>query len=433
YIRIYNDNGLDITPAVSRKNILPESSQIQIYSREITGLKKILGRTEIGFSQKTLFAGTVQVIITLCLLILIFTASIIMVIKWRITAIVTRPLEAFLDAAKSLSHGNFSSPLAIPSDDEIGLLALEFNKMQDNFKKNQDHLVHSQKMDTIGTLAGGIAHDFNNILGGIIGNISLLRYKMKSESGLVNLSEIDGYLQSVEAISNKAAALSKQLLSLSRRNELSLVPVDLCRIISDIVGICEKTFDRKVAIVSAPCPGSSVVLGDPAQIEQAILNICINAAHSMTIMRSSGEAQGGKLQITLSGPVFPAESSQFFFCNSQLPYWEISVSDEGVGIDSENISKIFDPFFTTKKKEQGSGLGMTTVYTILRHHSGFITIDSEKNKGTKVSLYIPVYEGKGEMKPTETNESDQIPKGEGLVLVADDEDYILHLAGSVLS
>ena len=433
FCRVYDNTGKLVSPPEYAAPADLSDSNISIYTETIitdTGTK--LGYVEIGFSKKKLIASLAHFPVILFSVLALFTAVIIYTIRRRINRIVTEPLKGFLETARLLSKGYFAHNIAISSDDEIGLLAREFNLMKDDLKKNQDLLVHSQKMESVGTLAGGIAHEFNNILGGIIGNISLLRYKIKNGKGKINTAEIDEYLESMELISKKAALLSKQLLTLSRSNNSSQVPVDLCSVIPGILEICAKTFDSRIKISAPPCPDSALVMADPTQIEQAVLNICINAAHSMTIMRKNAEMQGGNLHLSLSGPVIPSGSNTYFNSESDILYWQITIADQGVGMSKEDIERIFDPFFTTKTRAQGSGLGMTMVYSIISRHGGFITIDSEKEKGTEVSLFIPTYSDAAVPDARVSNR--KFPnKGEGLILIADDEEFILQLAGSILS
>ena len=435
YCRVYDAAGRIVSPAEYAKPADLSRTNISRYSHQVINVSgKVLGHVEIGFSRRVLIAGLAHFPIILFTILALFTAIIVLILRRRINSIVTIPLQDFLETAKLLSQGYFSREITISSDDEIGLLALEFNKMKDDLKKNQDLLVHSQKMESIGTLAGGIAHEFNNILGGIIGNLSLLRFKLKNGSGKINASEIDEYLESIETISQKAAGLSKQLSTLSRRHDSSLIPVDLCTVIPGVLDICAKTFDRKIAITGPQCTDTAFVLADPIQIEQAVLNICINAAHSMTIMRKNIGIQGGNLRISLHGPVLPSAKNTYFYCDSEISYWQIKINDDGVGMSKEEIERIFDPFFTTKTRAQGSGLGMTIVYSIISKHDGFVTIDSVKDKGTEVSLFIPVYAENTVVKKNGRKSGRKLPpKGEGLVLIADDEDYILQLAGSILS
>ena len=150
----------------------------------------------------------------------------------------------------------------------------------------------------------------------------------------------------------------------------------------------------------------------------------------MTIMRPTGEPQGGKLVLGLYGPVFPTGDTSQFSCSSETPYWAITVSDEGVGMDESEIARVYDPFFTTKNN-QGSGLGMTMVYSIINRHAGFVAIESQKGKGTSVTLHLPEHKVAKETvkKPRKKG---FVPKEHRVVLLVDDEDYIRKMARSIL-
>jgi len=429
FVRITDSRGHTVSSCSPSNKI--DKPQGTLFSRKIVSRKgRVIGSVEIFFSRAKLYAGIGHVIAIIFFMMFSFSAVVILIIRKKISRIISEPLRSFLDSARKLSRGNISTPIDIPAEDEIGLLAHEFNLMMSDLKRNQNLLIQTQKMETIGTLASGIAHDFNNILGGIIGNISLLRYKLKT--GTAAKAEIDEHLYSVETISHKAAALSRQLLTFSQRQQLSLESVDLCDIIGNVISICERSFGYAINICEKRCSGSAMTLGDPTQIEQAVLNVCINAAHAMTIMRNKGETQGGKLCLELHGPAIPACDKYNVPCNIEIPYWGITITDEGVGMEAEEITRIFDPFFTKKEAGQGSGLGMTMVYTIVSRHAGFVTIDSEQGKGTSVTLHFPLHQKDESFNPIE-NTVFARSNDNSLILIADDEEYILSLARSILS
>jgi signal transduction histidine kinase/CheY-like chemotaxis protein len=366
----------------------------------------------------------------IAILILFPAFAAVFIIRRKIRKLISEPLAQLLKSAQDLSPGSASRRIVIPADIEISSLALEFNRIMEDLKREQERRETSQKVETIGKLAGGIAHDFNNILGGIIGNISLLRYKIRS--GTISDEEIEGYLHSVEVISQKAVSLSKQLLSLSKSRESATNPVNLADVINNVVRICRKTLDRRIEVTARSLPENAITSGDPGQIEQAVLNVCINAAHAMTIMRSAEETQGGKLVLGLYGPVFPTSETEQFSCSREHPYWAVTVKDEGVGMDEGAITRIYDPFFTTKEG-QGTGLGMTMVYSIINRHAGFVLIESEKGKGTSVTLHLPEHKTEKETAVTTPKKTAIAKENRGLVLLVDDEDYIRKMATSILT
>lgn len=297
-------------------------------------------------------------------------------------------------------------------------------------EKKENLLRQAQKMETIGTLASGIAHDFNNILGSIIGNISLIEYKIRS-GDIIPMGELSDMIETIDRASNRAADMVKQLLTLSSKKEVSLSPIDLNPVLKNVLHICRNTFDKVVSLEVTYADGAAMVLGDNVQIEQTVLNLCINAYHSMTIMKDKEEEAGGTIKVSLK-KVFP---DNIFLSQhpgaAPGPYWLISVEDSGVGIPEAVLSKIFDPFFTTKGTGRGTGLGLAVAYNIIKQHSGFIDVSSSQNTGTTFSCYFPGLESAN---PEKCPESKGIyVHGKGTILVVDDEAIMRDVAGSILT
>ena len=184
----------------------------------------------------------------------------------------------------------------------------------------------------------------------------------------------------------------KILLSLSRGQELPFSIVDLNQIVQDTIKICERTLDKSVEITFIPCDGKAEVSAYPAQIEQILLNLCINAAHAMTIMRPTGDKKGGKLKIEIQNISVGKNMINTIPDATEGNYRLLSVEDSGVGIPPESMTKIFEPFYTTKKKEHGSGLGLSMVYNIVRKHKGFLELFSTPGKGTTFFIFLPATE-----------------------------------------
>ncbi len=262
-------------------------------------------------------------------------------------------------------------------------------------KKAEDELRQFQKMEVVGTLAGGIAHDFNNLLSGITASLKLLNFALKDEK-LSKKEDVDRYLETAMDSSFRAADMVKRLLTLSRKREIEMVPVDIRQLLGETLNICRSSFPKTVEIDFRPGGEPMVVNADPTQIEQALLNLCVNALHAMTIMRREGEPRGGRLSVEAK-PAAGDEIMNAFHpeASKESLYAAIRVSDTGVGMDRETVERIFEPFFTTKQKGEGTGLGLTMTYSIVTQHGGFIDIDSEPGKGSVVTLYLPLMEGAG--------------------------------------
>lgn len=299
-------------------------------------------------------------------------------------------------------------------------------------EKVQRQLVQSQKMESIGMLAGGLAHDFNNVLTGIITTVSLIKYEM--ESGSLGQNELKEYIDTVDRSGARAAAVVRQLLAISRKNRTRYSGVDLNEAIENVLKICRTSFDKIVTIDFIPFPGRAMIESEQTQIEQILLNLFINGYHAMTIMRESGERPGGTLTIKLEK--FEADE---FFCRGNLEaeeggYYRIEIVDTGVGMDSETTTRIFEPFFTTKGHEEGTGLGLSMVYSLVKEHRGFIKINSEVGKGTRLELYIPCFDDERELENAELPLLQGGKSREGIetIFIVDDEEVVRRLAGKIL-
>lgn len=296
--------------------------------------------------------------------------------------------------------------------------------------ENKDsQLRQAQKLETVGTLAGGLAHDFNNVLCGIIGTISLLKFKYLNEENF-SLEMVKRLINTIEQASNRAEDMVQQFLALSRKQELKFSKIDLNQSINHVANICNNTFDKCVKIETNLCPIPAFSMADITQVEQVLLNLSINAYHAMTIMKESD--QGGVLKISVEQILVDKYFRKTHPEAMDINYWKVMISDTGVGIDRKYLSKIFDPFFTTKDKGQGTGLGLTMVYNIVKQHNGFIDIYSEVGIGTNFILYFPQMqdlEGSSDI----DSQPQEIFYGNGeKILIVDDEILIQQIAKDIL-
>jgi len=295
-------------------------------------------------------------------------------------------------------------------------------------QNKEQQLRQAQKMESIGTLAGGLAHDFNNVLTAILGNLSMIQYNLKDPRNLSN-TNIGEYLQRMETAGERAVNMVRQLLTLSRRQQSDLVPVDINLSLKHVLKIGESSFDKSVQVVEHPSAEPSYVLADPTEMEQVLLNLCINAVHAMTIMREAppwGGTLGVKIEKIAPDPEFRKKHPE---ANGD-PYWLISVSDTGVGMDTKTAAKIFDPFFTTKEHGKGTGLGLAMAYSIVRQQQGFIDVYSEPGLGSTFNVYLPVLSGA--VGAVSAEETPAIAKGEGVILVVDDDELVRSMAVDAL-
>jgi two-component system, cell cycle sensor histidine kinase and response regulator CckA len=245
----------------------------------------------------------------------------------------------------------------------------------------RDALHHSQKMDAVGRLAGGIAHDFNNLLGGIIGYAGLLRKRLRSE-----FPSESGILEKIINVSKQAAERTAQLLAFARKGKYNVTPVDIHTVINEVISLMRHTIDPKI-IISGQCDAEcAIVNGDRSQLHSALLNLGVNARDALpdggAISFSTENVPGSKVQCTDTSQDTIAEN-----------YLKIVVKDNGTGMDDATVSRAFEPFFSTKEEGKGTGLGLPSVYGTVKQHGGQICIESEREKGTMFTLFLPIAEG----------------------------------------
>ena len=240
----------------------------------------------------------------------------------------------------------------------------------------EKQLRQAQKMEAVGQLAGGVAHDFNNQLAGITSYAELLLGRLVDEKGR---HYVDMILQAAQ----RAADSTAQLLAYSRKAELRVARVDVHALVAEVVSLLSHTIDRRITIKQVLTGGTPVVLGDPSQLENALLNIAINARDAMP--------DGGELVLATE-----AVTLNEAFCRSHPhgvvpgPFIQVSVSDTGAGMDEDTVTHIFEPFFTTKGVEGGTGLGLAAVYGTVRSHGGTLEVETRQGHGTVLRLYLPL-------------------------------------------
>ncbi len=282
--------------------------------------------------------------------------------------------------------------------------------------ESEARLQQAQKIEAIGTLTGGIAHDFNNLLTAILGHTQLALRKLSPGDPIrKNLTE-------VEKAGDRGSALTKKLLAFSRRQHLERRVIELNEAISDMLSLMERVIGADIAVTFRKEEGLPPVFADPAQIEQVIMNLTLNARDAMPT--------GGSLAIeTRSVELDEYYARQYPDCKPGR-YSQIVVSDTGTGIEPENLSRIFEPFFTTKDIDKGTGLGLAMSYGIIKQHGGHINVYSEPGRGTTFKIFLPAVEEKVTERPD--IHISATTGGSETILVADDEEPLRELSRDVL-
>ncbi|HWP92069.1 MAG TPA: GAF domain-containing protein [Thermodesulfobacteriota bacterium] len=273
-------------------------------------------------------------------------------------------------------------------------------------KKIETQFLRAQRLESIGTLAGGIAHDLNNMLSPILMALQLLKQKFTDEKS-------QNLLNTLETSTQRAADLVRQVLSFARGMEGEHTVLQVRHIISELERILKDTFPKSIRIRTDTPKELWTVSGDPTQLHQVLMNLSLNARDAMP--------HGGTLTIFAENLFLDEYYAQMNIEAKPGPYIVITISDTGTGIPPAIIDRVFEPFFTTKKLEEGTGLGLSTAYAIVKSHGGFINVYSEVGKGTNFKVYLPAIETT-ETKKLVDKQPQEPPMGQGeLILVIDDE------------
>jgi len=284
-------------------------------------------------------------------------------------------------------------------------------------KKLEQKIMQAQKIDSIGNLAGGVAHDFNNILASILGSSSIMRRRMSESDKWFPFVEI------IETAAKRGASLTRQLLTFARRSSVEIHPVDIHAILDETIHLFERSVNPNISIVKNLTRNLVVVNGDEGQIQQALLNIFINARDAMP--------EGGTLTIETSTVQYSDHDRGTVPGETRSgSYVSIRVVDSGAGMSREVQQRMFEPFFTTKEQGKGTGLGLSVVYGVVNGHGGYISVQSELQKGTAFTILLPRLPESFVARPS--NVDKRIVGGKENILVVDDEEIVRSTISAML-
>jgi len=418
---MFSSNDISLAPAGERAPEIRNDQQegVIVFSRPMPGwdgkpIAQLLIRNESRVVQE-LNRSSDRLLIWLCL----FAVVLLLLIYTSLVLWVGRPLRLIMASLKR----NDPKPIEGISRDtsEFGELARTTRKWrvtEEALRKSEEELRHSQKMEAIGRLAGGVAHDFNNLLTAIIGYAELISTRVTSNTLAKQNADL------IRKAGEQAATLTRQLLAFSRKQILQPKVIDLNALVVEMETLLRRVIGERFDLQSHPDAEIGRVKADPSQIEQVVLNLGVNARDAMP--------KGGELIIrTANVRLDETTAPQISASLAPGDYVMLSVTDTGAGMDEETKSHIFEPFFTTKGPGKGTGLGLATVYGIVRQTGGGISVESEPGKGSTFRIYLPMVTAPVDHTKTPSAPVEKSDNFE-TVLVVEDEEIVRELVCDVL-
>jgi signal transduction histidine kinase len=333
---------------------------------------------------------------------------------------VMRPLASLVEGVHALERGNMTCPLEASGHDELSDLTRAFDSMRQTLQKNElqreqleGQLRQAQKMEALGRMAGGVAHDFNNLLTVIRGHSDLLLDQLRPEDAMYRNS------QQIRKTADRAASLTRQMLAFSRMQVLQPKVLDVNELIAEMGKLLRRLVREDIEFSLRLRNSLARVKADPGQLEQVLLNLTVNASDAMP--------QGGKLTIETQNLIVDQGFARTHPSVEPGAYVVMSISDTGHGMDAVTKARIFEPFFTTKEPGKGTGLGLATVYGVVKQSGGFIWIESSPGNGSRFEIYLPQTLDQAGCVPA-VIEGRECAIGRKTVLVVEDEREVRELA-----
>src|SRR5258707_7569781 len=301
---------------------------------------------------------------------------------YRISDPVTRPLASLVKGVHALERGDMEYPLEASGHDELSELTRAFDGMRDTLERNETQreqlegqLRQAQKMEALGRMAGGVAHDFNNLLAIVRGLSDVVLDRLQHDEPVCRSC------QQMRKTSDRAASLTRQMLAFSRMQVLQPKVLDLNELIADMGKLLRRLVREDIEFSLRLGDSLGRIKADPSQLEQVLLNLTVNASDAMPL--------GGKLTVETQNLVVDHGNAHFHSSVERGDFVVVSVSDTGHGMDAATKARIFEPFFTTKEPGRGTGLGLATVYGVVKQSGGFIWVESHPGRGTRFEIYLP--------------------------------------------
>ena len=332
------------------------------------------------------------------------------IIAFLLSRQITRPLEQLVVGTQALQKGDFEFQIPIRGNDEVAALGRAFDEMRDSLKKSREGMLRSARLEAVGRLAGGVAHDFNNLVMIIKGYSDMLLDSATPQSR--------PHIEEIKRAGDRASALTRQLLAFSRKQILEPQVLDPNQTVRNMVKMLRVLIGEDIELVTSLSDEIGRVQADPGQLEQVVMNLAVNARDAMP--------SGGKLIIETQHCRLDENYVSANIEASVGDYVLIAVTDNGTGMSRETQAQIFEPFFTTKEQGKGTGLGLATVYGIVKQSRGHISVYSELAHGTTFKVYLPAFDKKAPVAVPQ--KSGTAVTGVGTVLLVEDEPALRALA-----
>jgi signal transduction histidine kinase/ActR/RegA family two-component response regulator len=364
-----------------------------------------------SYDQATSFLGLLNRMLVMLGAIAVLTGALF---GFLLSRQITRPLEDLVNASRQMEKGDFEFPIKVQGHDEVAELTRAFEQMRKSLRLSREGMLRSARLEAVGRLAGGIAHDFNNLV---------MIIKGYSDLVLENASpENRSYIEEIKRAGDRASGLTRQLLAFSRKQVLEPQVLDLNHTVRGMLKMLRLLLGEDIELLTSLSDQIGRVKADPGQLEQVIMNLAVNAR----------DALPGRGKVIIETHFCILDDAYAATHNEVAPgaYVLLAVTDNGCGMNSETLTQIFEPFFTTKEPGKGTGLGLATVYGIVKQSRGHVTVYSEVGVGTTFKIYLPAVD-----KPaitTQPQPTSELPAGHGTVLLVEDEVPLRALAAEAL-
>lgn len=391
--------------------------------------EKVLGRIELAMDYDDIHKKVWKQGITVASFGLVFTSTLSIVLYILVRLVILRRVTLLSEASRKVADGDLSVSIPVSEDrDEIGQLSEVFNNMVSELRKKKEamdkelngyrqSLIQAQKMEAIGLLASGVAHDFNNILTGIIGFSELMLLKAQDK-------ETKETLERIISSAERGSDLTRQILLVGRKVPPQRKPLDINTFVDDSYKMLRRMVEENIELRTSLRKGIPCVNADIGQITQVLMNLVVNARDAIS--------DSGTITISTDEAFIDESYANLHPEAKSGHYVVLSVRDTGIGISDDIKDKIFNPFFTTKEKGKGTGLGLAVTYGIVSSHDGWISVYSEKGKGTEFRVYLPAMETSAIIKEQKESAAHPMPFTSSLILLVDDEEMVRDVGRSML-